>query len=212
MKNTFAPNSFFDLSDFQFADLLQKETHIWDVIKNIAPYIASLFADGKIKGNYAENVYVDPQATVDQTARVIGPTIICSGARVDFNAYIHGNVILDKNSVVGPGSEIKNSVLLNTCKASHLNYVSDSFLGNQVRLGAGAVITNRRLDRQNIMLGLDTKQKVDTGLTRFGAIIGDGSRIGANSVINPGTILSKNTKVFPLTSVFGTHLTEETIK
>ncbi len=211
MHNNFSSENFFDLHNFLYSDLFTSEIHVWDVVKKISPYLTSLFASGAIKGNYSENVFIHPSAFVDKTARIEGPTLILENVQIGFNALIHGNVILDNNVVVGTGAEVKNSVLLNTCKASHYNYVSDSLLGNGVRLGVGAVIVNKRVDRETIKIKVG-KEKIDTGLIKFGSIIGDGSRVGANSVINPGTIIGKNSLVYPLESVFGLHAENEIIK
>ena len=211
MQNNFSPEKFFDLSDFSYADIFTDEVHVWDVIKKISPYLQSLFKSGKIKGNYSENVFIHESAYVDKTARIEGPTVILENAIIGFNAYIHGNVIIGKNAVVGTGTEVKNSIMLNTCKGSHYNYISDSLLGNEVRLGAGAVIVNKRVDRETIKIKLDN-ERIDTGIIKFGSVIGDRSRIGANAVINPGTIIGKNSLIYPLESVFGLHKDNETIK
>ena len=210
--DTYTPDTYFDLSKFVYADIFSKEQFIWNVVKKIRPYLQTLFDSGKVKGNYAENVYIANSAYIDSSARISGPTIIGENVRIDFNAYIHGNVIIDSEAVIGTGSEIKNSILLNTCKASHFNYVSDSLLGNQVRLGVGAVITNKRVDRTNIIIKLPDGTKIDTDSKRFGAIIGDNTRVGANSVINPGTIIGKNSLIYPLESVYGVHKDGEVIK
>lgn len=211
MRQNFSPHAFFDVSQFQYSDIFEGEEHVWNVIPNIGLYISSLFESGKVKGNYSENVYVHKTARIDKTARIYGPTIILENVQVGFHAFIHEHVLLDQNVVIGPGSEIKESMLLNTCKASHFNYISDSILGREVRLGAGAVVVNKRVDRQSITLSV-AGQKIDTGLTKFGSIIGDESRIGANAVINPGTIIGRNSLVYPLESVFGIHTDGEIIK
>src|SRR2546423_1129057 len=110
--DSFSPDKFFDLSDFVHADIFKNEQYIWNVVKKIQPYLQSLFDEEKVKGNYAENVYVANSAHIDNTARILGPTVIGENVRVDFNAYIHGNVIIDNNAVIGAGSEVKNAVLL----------------------------------------------------------------------------------------------------
>jgi UDP-N-acetylglucosamine diphosphorylase / glucose-1-phosphate thymidylyltransferase / UDP-N-acetylgalactosamine diphosphorylase / glucosamine-1-phosphate N-acetyltransferase / galactosamine-1-phosphate N-acetyltransferase len=212
MRQNFSPESFFDLSSFRYKDIFEGEEYVWDVIKKVPDYIQHLFDSGKVKGNYAENVYVHESAKVDTTARIYGPTIIGEGAHVGFNAFIHENVILYNHSVVGPGSEIKASILFDTCKASHFNYVSECILGNEVRLGAGAVTVNKRVDRKNVSIKLPDGTRVDTGVTKFGGIIGDYTRLGSNAVINPGTLIGKNSLVYPLESVFGVHEDGEIIK
>ncbi len=209
--NQFLPEKYFDLGKFTYADIFDNEELVWDVIKKIPSYTEALFASGRLKGNYAENVYIAPSATVDNTARIIGPTIIGEKASIGFNAYIHGHVILDDNVVIGTGCEVKNAILLNTCKSAHFNYIGESILGNQVRIGAGALVVNKRVDRKTIHLKIG-ENKIDTGMTKFGAIIGDNSRVGANAVINPGTVIGQRTLVYPLESVFGLHGDDEIIK
>jgi UDP-N-acetylglucosamine diphosphorylase / glucose-1-phosphate thymidylyltransferase / UDP-N-acetylgalactosamine diphosphorylase / glucosamine-1-phosphate N-acetyltransferase / galactosamine-1-phosphate N-acetyltransferase len=211
-ESRFAPEKFFDLNSFVYKDIFQGKTAVWEVVAAIKPFLDSLFNDGRVKGNYAENVYVSPSATVDTTARIIGPAIIGENVQVQFNAYIAGNVILDNNVVIGPYTELKTAILLNTAKMSHRNFASHSILGNQARMGVGSVITDKRVDRSNIMIKVDAEKKIDTGSTRFGAIIGDWSRIGANAVINPGTIIGQRTLIYPLESVHGIHGDNEIVK
>lgn len=208
----FHHSAFFDLSHFHYSELLTKDEHVWETVKNIHSFIEELFSSGKIKGNYAENVYIDPTATVDKTARIDGPTIIGAHAQVQFCAFIGGNVLADENVVIGPFTEVKSSVLLNTVKLSHRINASHSLLGNEVRLGAGAVITNKRVDRTNILIKIDEETKIDTSVTKFGAIIGDLTRVGANAVINPGTIIGQRSLIYPLESVHGVHGDGEVIK
>ena len=211
MRNDFSPESFFNLSHFEYSDIFHNEEHVWNVIKKISSYLNNIF-ENKLKGNYAENIWVGENVSIDPTARIEGPAIILDHAKIGFNALVRGNVIIDKHAVVGTSCEVKNSILLNTCKAAHFNYVSDSILGNEVRLGAGAVIVNKRVDRGNVTIKTGNGQRIDTELKKFGSIIGDKSRIGANAVINPGTIIGKNTFVYPLESVYGIHDDNEIIK
>jgi NDP-sugar pyrophosphorylase family protein len=211
MIASFHPSEFFDLSHSSSTELFEKSQNVWEIIPQLAIYLSHLFQSGKVKGNYAQDVYIEEGAEIDDTARILGPTIIKKNAKVSFNAYIHGNVIVEEHAVVGSFSETKNTLLMNTCKISHFNYVSDSILGNGVRFGVGAVVANKRVDRATIKLKINN-ERIDTNLTRFGAIIGDNSRIGANAVINPGTILGKKVLVYPTESVYGVHDHEEIIK
>src|SRR5476651_1012519 len=146
MQNRFTPIDLFTLSHFSYAELFDGIEYVWEAIPRIGIYINSLFESGKIKGNYSQNVFIAEGAAIDQTARIEGPTIICKNARVGFHSYIRGNVIVGENAVVGSFVEVKNAVLMNTCKLAHFNYVSDSILGNEVRFGVGAVIANKRVD------------------------------------------------------------------
>lgn len=211
MITSFKPTDFFDLSQFVYADLFDNVEHVWDAIPKIAVYLEELFASGKVKGNYAKDVYVEEGAEIDETARILGPTIIRRNAKVRFNANIRGNLIVDENAVVGSFNEVKNSLFMNTSKTSHFNYVSDSLLGNGVRLGVGSVIANKRVDRETIKIKVQG-QIMDTNLTKFGGILGDHSRIGANAVINPGSVLGKKVLVYPTESVFGIHDHETVVR
>ena len=191
MRNSFSPELFFNLSQFEYSGIFQKEDYVWNIIKKIPSYMAFLF-EGKLKGNYAANIWIGKDVKLDPTARIEGPAIILDNASIGFNALVRGNVIIDKNAIVGHASEVKNSILLSASKAAHFNYVSDSILGNEVRLGVGSVIVNKRVDRGLVTIKVNEHERIDTQLKKFGSIIGDRTRVGANAVINPGTIIGKN--------------------
>lgn len=211
MRNNFSPESFFNLSQFEYSDIFQNEDHVWNAIKKIPSYLALIF-ERKLRGNYAENIWIGEGVEIDPTARIEGPAIIQDHATIGFQALIRGNVIVGKHSVIGHASEIKNSILFPNCKAAHFNYVSDSILGNGVRLGVGSVIVNKRVDRGMVSIKVNNSERIDTQLKKFGSIIGDETRVGANAVINPGTIIGKNTLIYPLESVYGVHNDNEIIK
>lgn len=201
MKNTFNPNIFFDLSSFGHKDLFQLES-VWEVLSNISSFI---------KNNSSQSVTLGEGTVVEEGALIKGPAIIGKNCFIAHGAYIRENVILGDNVKIGHATEVKNSIILNDTNISHFNYVGDSLVGGNVNFAGGAITANFRLDGANIIVKHDGEE-FETGLAKFGAIIGDNSRIGVNSVLNPGTILSKNSKIFPLTSVVGVHLNEETIK
>lgn len=147
---------------------------------------------------FNENIWIHKTAKVSNKAILSGPLIIMDNVTIRPNAYIRGNVFIGSNSVIGNSSEIKNSVLLNNVQVPHFNYVGDSILGNFVHLGAGAIISNLKSDKSNVKIdGIDTK------LRKVGAFIGDNVEIGCNSVICPGTIIKKNTTIYPLVMVRG---------
>lgn len=205
------PSEFFDLSAFDHLEFFTDIENVWEIIKELSSFMDSLFFSGKITGNLAPDVFVHPEAEIDPTAKIVGPAIISKGAKVGFNAYIREHVFVGKNSLVGHACEVKNSLILNNTHLSHFNYVGDSILGNNINFGAGAKTANLRLDKHSIIIKLATKE-IDTGLEKFGVIIGDNSSVGVNAVFNPGTILGKNTKVYPLTLASGFHPETSVIK
>lgn len=202
MKNRFSPSVFFDLSDFKHKEIFQVE-NVWEAVPKISDFI--------LKNNGPERIVVGKGTVIEKGALIKGPAIIGENCFIAHGAYIREGAIIGDNVKIGHCVEIKNSIILNNTNVAHFNYVGDSVLGSQVNVGGGAIIANFRLDGTAIKVK-HNDQEIETGLTKLGAIIGDHSKIGVNSVLNPGTILSKNSKVYPLTSVFGTHLSEEVIK
>lgn len=198
----FLPEEFFDLTDFVFPELFSYEP-IWITVSKVNSFLTSLFETKKVKGNYSENVYIEDNVEIDSTAKIIGPVIICSGARVGFNSLVRGSVIIGKNSTIGHAVEIKNSVVLNNSSVPHFNYVGDSIIGSNVNIGAGTITANLRLDKKTVPINLNRSKKIETDLRKLGSIIGDESNIGAHVVLNPGTILAKKTFVYPLLNISG---------
>ncbi len=147
-------------------------------------------------------VLVHKDASIAKNAVLCGPCIIDEGSELRTGAYIRGNVMVGKNCVVGNSTELKNSILFDNVQVPHFNYVGDSILGYKAHLGAGAIISNVKSDKGFVVIrneGCD----IHTYLRKFGALVGDNAEIGCNSVLNPGTIIGKNTNVYPLSSVRG---------
>lgn len=207
----FKANNFFDLESFDFGEIFEGINFVWEAIPRIEGFIKNVFEKSDIKPNKGRNIFIDPEAFVDPSAKIIGPAIILKGAKVRFNACIRENVITGKDSIVGFGVEVKNSIILNNSSVSHFNHVADSIIGSGVNLAAGAQIANLRFDKQKVTIK-SAEEKIDTALEKFGAIIGDGSQIGANAVLNPGTVLGKGCIIYPLTQVSGTHQENSVIK
>jgi NDP-sugar pyrophosphorylase family protein len=212
-KSNFLPNDFFNLLNFPFADIFENESKTWEVLSKIQEYIKLQFKNKKIKQNYDKNkeIFIGKRTTIAKGVLIKGPAIIGDDCYIEHGSLIRENVILGNNVHVGHGVEIKNSIILNNTAISHLNYVGDSIVGNNVNISGGAIIANYRFDKHSVLIRLGDK-KTDTKLYKFGAIVGDGSIIGVNSVLNPGTVLGKNTIVYPLVSVIGVHKNEEIIK
>lgn len=154
-------------------------------------------------------VHIGADCIVESGAYIRGPAWIGDGCEIRQGAYLRGVVLAGKGAVLGHASEFKHCVLLEGAQAPHFNYVGDSILGIKAHLGAGVIVSNLRLDKRNVrvaLLGQDGKPEryEDSGLQKFGALIGDGCEVGCNSVLNPGTVLGVKTTVAPLTQVKGT--------
>lgn len=211
-KNTILqPMSFFDLSRVFFAEIFTEIDYVWEPLKEINNYIAGVFNTGKLKPNYGKDIFVGEGTTIEEGVLVKGPAIIGERCFVGHGAYLREGCLIADNVRIGHGTEIKNSILLSKATAAHLNYIGDSIIGRDVNMGGGAKTANFRLDGKAIRVKLGD-EFFDTGLVKFGAIVGDGSKIGVNAVLNPGTILGKNCLVYPLTSVIGIHKEGSIIK
>lgn len=158
-------------------------------------------------------VHIEDGALIEEGTYIAGPTLICAGAEVRFGAYIRGDVLLGAGAVVGHDSEVKHSALFPRAKAAHFAYVGDSILGRDVNLGAGTKLANVRVDlgKSNLKIGLKG-QLHDTGLRKFGAILGDGSSLGCNSVTNPGTLVGRGCLSYPLANLSGVYQPNSIIK
>lgn len=149
-----------------------------------------------------DDIVIHKRARVSEKAVLVGPLIIDENAEIRPFSYLRGKVIIGKNVVVGNSTELKNCLLFNNCEVPHFNYVGDSILGYKSHLGAGVILSNLKADKSEIILKLDN-QKIKSNLIKFGAIIGDKVEIGCNAVLNPGTIIGKNSIIYPLANVRG---------
>lgn len=205
----FAPQHFFDLSQTDHAGLFRDGEPVWAALSAIGPYLTEKFQnssdDSRILGEVHPTAEIGPQvhiaegAVVEAHAVIKGPAWIGRGTVVRSGAYIREMVLVGDHSVVGNSCELKNCLLFNRCEIPHYNYVGDSIVGYRGHLGAGALCSNTRLDRQNITVRTAQGERVDTGLRKFGAIIGDGTEVGCNAVLNPGTLLGKRCVIYPNT-------------
>lgn len=177
--------------------------YIWEVIPKIKDYILVLgeSLDKKHYTKIDDNMWIGSNVSISDTSTIVGPCIIDDNTEIRPGAYIRGNVIIGKNTIIGNGSEIKNSIIFDYAQIPHFNYVGDSVLGYKSHLGAGVIISNLKNDKSNIYV--KGEEVVDTGLRKFGAIVGDNVDVGCNSVIYPGTIIYPNTSIYPLTRVRG---------
>lgn len=183
----------------------------WQILPRIKDCINELIKDERLGfSEISDGIYVDENVTISKTATLIPPVIIGSGTEIRPGAYIRGNVIIGKNCVIGNSSELKNCILLDYCQVPHYNYIGDSVLGNHSHMGAGAICSNLKADKSDIVIHAD-KDYV-TGLRKIGAILGDNADIGCGCVLNPGTIVGKNTSVYPLTALRGVYPSDHIVK
>lgn len=191
------PRYYFSFESIPFGSLFE-EISIIDVLKKISSYIKKQKL-GKIDIALPENVYLENPhlisigegTVIEPNVYIKGPAIIGKNCQIRHGAYIRENVILGDEVVIGHNSEVKNSILLPRAHAAHFNYVGDSIIGFDANLGAGVICANFRLDEKEIILRMEEK-KENTGLRKLGVILGDRSKIGCNSVINPGTLIGKD--------------------
>ena len=188
-------------NDYLFP-LFDEKEYPWQVLPEIKPYIQRLLKDPPEGFSFlCEGVLIGKEVSIAKTATIIPPAIIGAGTEIRPNAYLRGNVIMGERCVLGNASEFKNCALLHNVQAPHYNYVGDSVLGNHAHLGAGAICSNLKGDRSNVIIHGNTE--METGLRKLGAILADGADIGCGCILNPGTIIGKNTRIYPLTSVRG---------
>ncbi|MDJ0756039.1 MAG: hypothetical protein QNJ45_21100 [Ardenticatenaceae bacterium] len=208
----FSPQDFFDLSDPFIAEFFDGCEFVWDVLPRLQAHISRLVGEGQtIRGAVAPGAYmsdrpifVEEGAVIEPGAYVEGPAFIARGAVVRHGAFIRENVIMLPNSILGHASEAKNSLFLPNAHAPHFAYVGDSVLGHNTNLGAGTKLSNLTLvsekdkasgKRPTIKLHVND-EVYDTGLAKFGAILGDGAQTGCNAVLNPGCVLGKRALVY----------------
>ena len=175
----------------------EKAEYPWELLPKIKTIIAKQIEAG-VPG-YKEiepGVYVGENVKIAKTATIEAPAIIGSNTELRPGAFLRGNVIVGENCVIGNSSELKNCILLYHVQVPHYNYVGDSILGSHSHMGAGSICSNLKSDGKNIVIHAD--KEYETGLRKIGAILGDHADIGCGSVLNPGTIIGKNTQVYPL--------------
>lgn len=185
------------------SNLFEKVEHPWEVLALIKNYILEIIPtlSSEFK-EINENVFVHESVKIADTANISGPTIICKGTDVRPGAFIRGSVIVGENCVIGNSTEVKNAIIFNNCQCPHYNYVGDSVLGEYAHTGAGVILSNFKSDGSNVKVR-EKDEIIETGLRKFGAILGNHADIGCNSVLFPGTIIGENTNVYPLTRVRG---------
>jgi len=190
----------FDLTQTEHVLLFEGCQYAWEALKNIEAYLAKIprqHPPHKFPGaSIGHQVIMGAGTTVEPGAMIKGPALIGKNCQIRHNAYLRENVILGDDCVVGNATELKNALLFNGAQAPHYNYVGDSILGHLAHLGAGVKISNLKLLPGNVAVVVDGVA-LDTGLRKFGALLGDGSEVGCNAVLNPGSILGRGAIVYP---------------
>jgi NDP-sugar pyrophosphorylase family protein len=197
----FAPAHYLDLSQTEHLALFEKIETVWDALKQLGPYLKFRLKpaiEGEIIGKpYISNqVYIGPGTVVEPGAVIKGPAWIGKNCEIRTGAYIRENVVVGDGCVLGNSSEFKNSILFNGCQVPHFNYVGDSILGHRVHLAAGVILSNLKLHANEVVIRHEGKN-YHTGLRKLGAIVGDYSEVGCNAVLNPGSILGRESLIYP---------------
>jgi len=191
----------FDLSQTEHAEVFAKCAYGWDALKGLAAYIDAHVRPAlrnRCEGvaYIGERVFIGAGTVVEDGVMFKGPAIIGRNCQIRHNAYLRENVVVGDDCVVGNACELKNALLFNRAHVSHFNYVGDSILGYRSHLGAGVKISNVKIFPGHVMVEVEGK-RIDTGLAKFGALVGDRAEVGCNAVLNPGTILGRDTRVYP---------------
>lgn len=194
----------YDMNQTIARDIFAGYTYPWEVLPSIGAFTIAL-GNTLPTDEYdlvAENVWVAKSAKVAPTAMIIGPTIIGKDAEVRHCAFIRGNAIVGEGAVVGNSTELKNVILFNKVQVPHYNYVGDSILGYRAHMGAGSITSNVKSEKTLVEIGFEG-ERIPTGLKKVGAMLGDGVEVGCNSVLNPGTVIGRNSNIYPLSMVRG---------
>jgi NDP-sugar pyrophosphorylase family protein len=199
----------FDLNQFTYRAIFEGLEYPWDALKilhrwlleNIHPGIPKNLPEGVHL--YGKEIYISPDCLLEPPLTIKAPALIGTKVELRPGAYLRGDVLVGEGTIIGHDTEVKNSILMNYVEAPHFNYIGDSVLGNHSHTGAGVILSNYKISREKsvkIKLG---DEEIITGLEKLGAILGDFSQIGCNSVTNPGTIVGRNTIIYPLSIISG---------
>lgn len=194
----------YNLDETIASKIFEGATYPWEVLPKIEEFIKELgnTLSSKEYEKRGEDIWIAKTATIAPTAYIKGPAIIGKNAEIRHCAFIRGKAIVGEGAVVGNSTELKNVILFNKVQVPHYNYVGDSILGYKAHMGAGSITSNVKSDKKLVVVK-NKEEKIETGLKKFGAMLGDNVEIGCGSVLNPGTVIGKNTNVYPLSSVRG---------
>ena len=197
----------YNLDETIAGEYLSQFTYPWEALAGISDFIKKIgpTLDTEKFEQLGEDIWVAKSATVAATAYLNGPLIIDEEAEIRHCAFIRGSAIVGKGSVVGNSTELKNDIIFNNVQVPHYNYVGDSILGYRSHMGAGSITSNVKSDKTLVVVkdSDDTKEEIETGRKKFGAMLGDFVEVGCNSVLNPGTVIGRHTNIYPLSRVRG---------
>lgn len=200
-------SNLYDLNETIAKEYLEQFTYPWEALKGISEFIKKLgpTLDPEKFEKRGEDIWVAKSAKVAPTACLNGPLIVDEEAEVRHCAFVRGSAIVGKGSVVGNSTELKNDIIFNSVQVPHYNYVGDSILGYRSHMGAGSITSNVKSDKTLVVVkdSYDTKEEIETGRKKFGAMLGDFVEVGCNSVLNPGTVIGRHTNIYPLSRVRG---------
>ncbi|PCJ21427.1 MAG: glucose-1-phosphate thymidylyltransferase [Candidatus Cloacimonadota bacterium] len=206
----FSPSELFKLENLSIKDIFDSVDQAHEILGDPLKEYCKQFKGREINGTVMEGatlvgdgIYIGEGSIVEPGAYIKGPAYIGKNTEIRHSAYLRGNVVVGDNCVVGHCTEVKMSIFLDGAKAGHFAYVGDSILGNDVNLGAGTKLANLKIIESDVMLHVDTGEKLVTGLRKMGAILGYGVEIGCNAVTSPGTILAPKSMVYPAIGIKG---------
>lgn len=194
----------FDLSHTAAAEYLSRFTYPWEALKGISNFIIEIGSrlDPDEYDNPSENVWIHKTAKVFPSAYIGSPCIIGAGTEVRHCAFIRGSALVGENCVIGNSVELKNVIIFDNVQTPHYNYVGDSILGYKSHMGAGSITSNVKSDKTNVVIK-NGEESLETGIKKIGAMLGDFVEVGCNSVLNPGTIVGRNSNIYPTSCVRG---------
>lgn len=204
MKTQLFTEALLDLSQTVAKDLFQEVEYPWEVLAKLSSFILELgprLPEEEYEKR-GENIWVAKSAKVAPSAYLGGPLIICSGAEIRHCAFIRSSTIVGEGAVVGNSTELKNALLFNKVQTPHYNYVGDSVLGYRSHMGAGSITSNVKSDKTLVTVCIDGT-RIETGLKKFGAVLGDYAEIGCSTVLNPGSVVGRSSNIYPLSMVRG---------
>lgn len=196
--------SMYTLDETIAKDIFEGVTYPWEVLPKIKDFILELGStlSEEEYDKVGDNVWIAKSAKVFPSAYINGPAIIGKNAEVRHCAFIRGNAIVGEGAVVGNSTELKNVILFNKVQVPHYNYVGDSVLGHKAHMGAGSITSNVKSDK-NLVVLKTPEGNIETGLKKFGAMLGDEVEVGCGTVLNPGSVVGSHTNIYPLSSVRG---------
>ena len=207
MKGIFMVKIFdlYDLSHSLAKDYLSDYTYPWEALAGIKEMVIALgnTLDGELYDKVGENVWISKSAKIYPNNCIEGPCIIGHNTEVRPGAFIRGSVLVGENCVVGNSTELKNCILFDNVQVPHYNYVGDSILGYKSHMGAGSITSNVKSDKTLVVIKSGDGEKIETGRKKVGAMLGDFVEVGCGSVLNPGTVVGRESSVYPLSSVRG---------